>query len=267
MRKLLISLLTLLLTACEREIPLDYHTTQPLYVAEMTLTPSSVSARITTTQDMDETTATRHYVEGATITIGMAGSEWVDTLEYQGQGRYSLPYFAMEGYEFVADIAIDGHHYTSTSKMLSAPVINSFEFVWQDMLTEKVLFGELRLQDKADENNYYFMHLYRNGTGYRWAVMRDTSNPGGELKQLFSCTTQREMDKDTDSDVLHEGDHLRMEVRSIDQRSYEYLYSLQLMSGSGTNPIGNFTNGMLGYFSAYQQAETSLVFHLADITK
>ena len=180
MRKLLISLLTLLLTACEREIPLDYHTTQPLYVAEMTLTPSSVSARITTTQDMDETTATRHYVEGATITIGMAGSEWVDTLEYQGQGRYSLPYFAMEGYDFVADIAIDGRHYTSTSKMLSAPVINSFEFVWQDMLTEKVLFGELRLQDKADENNYYFMHLYRNGTGYRWAVMRDTSNPGGE---------------------------------------------------------------------------------------
>ncbi|MBR1414748.1 MAG: DUF4249 family protein [Prevotella sp.] len=260
-----IVLAALLLAACEREIPIDYHSAQPLYVTEMTLTAGEVCARITTTQDMDENTATRHFVDDATVTIREEGSEWTDTLTYRGQGRYTLPYIGEAGREFVADVIIDGRHHTSASKMLSEPVITSFEFVWQDMLSEQVLFADLRLQDPPDENNYYFMHIYRNGTGYRWAVMRDTSNPGGELKQLFTCTTRRQMDKDTDSDVLHEGDHLRLEVRSIDQRSYDYLYSLQLMSGSGTNPVANFTGGMLGYFSAYQQAETTLVFHLADI--
>ncbi|MGX8696700.1 MAG: hypothetical protein ACSW8D_09965, partial [Prevotella sp.] len=52
--------------------------------------------------------------------------------------------------------------------------------------------------------------------------------------------------------VLFEGDLMRLEVRSIDRPVYDYLYSLQLMNNTGTNPIANFSDGLLGYFSAYQ---------------
>ena len=108
------------------------------------------------------------------------------------------------------------------------------------------------------------MHLYRNYIGDRWAVMRDTSNPGDELQQLFSCTTETEIRKN-DNDELHDGDRLRLEVRSIDKSAYDYLYSLQTMDNSGSNPIQNFTGGMLGYFSAYQSQSSETVFHIDSI--
>ena len=94
--------------------------------------------------------------------------------------------------------------------------------------------------------------------------MRDTSNPGDELQQLFSCTTEKEIRKE-DSDELHEGDRLRLEVRSIDKPAFDYLYSLQTMDNTGSNPIENFSGGMLGYFSAYQSLSVETVFHIDSI--
>ena len=64
--------------------------------------------------------------------------------------------------------------------------------------------------------------------------------------------------------TLQEGDRLLIEIRAIDQRAYDYLYSMQLMDNTGTNPIPNFTGGCLGYFSAYHQITYDCVFHVAD---
>ena len=254
-----------LCVACENEIAIDYHSSKPICVAEVEMTPDWVTARVTTTRDVTEASAKNTFIDDATVTVRMVGSTWTDTLVGKGRGEYRLDYFAIEGKEYEVDVIIGGEHHLSTSSMHSCPQLVSFEFVWQDMLTERFLFADLRLNDNPDENNYYFMHLDRNGVGYRWAVIDDRSNPGGELQQLFSCTTEREMDKGTGSDVLHDGDVMRMEVRSIDRRAYDYLYSLQLMDNSGTNPIANFSGSLLGYFSAYQQVEAKLVFRRADV--
>ena len=144
--------------------------------------------------------------------------------------------------------------------MQQTPQLESFRFVWRKMFSEDFLFADLRLQDIPDENNYYFMHVYRNHIGYRWAVTRDDQNPNKELQQLFTFFREGS----NDSDVLQEGDHLHIEIRAIDQRAYDYLYSMQLMDNTGTNPIPNFTGGCLGYFSAYHQITYDCVFHVAD---
>ena len=259
--------LSLLCTACEKEIGMDYRTTQPHYVAEVSLTPTKVTARISTTQDVTSKTYTDTGVRGATVTVYITGqADVVDTLSYRGNGIYECDYWGMAGYEYNVDVCIDGQHYTSASTMHKPPVMNNFRFVWRDVLTESFLFADLRLQDVPDEISYYFAHLYRNGIGYRWAVINDKPNPGAELQQLFSCCTRRDIDRGaTTSDVLHEGDNIRLEVRSIDKAAYDYLYSLQLMDNSGTNPIPNFSNGLLGYFSAYQSVRYETVFRLADV--
>ena len=253
------------LCACEKELEMDYHGTATHYAAEVVLTPDGISATISTTRDMTEADSVSQYVNNAVVTICEEGTEWVDTLVSKGNGRYRLDYFAMEGLSYTVDICIDGCHYRATSTMHSMPVVNSFYFVWQKMFSDRVLFADLRLQDNPDENNYYFMHVYRNGVGYRWAVLDDTSNPGGELQQLFSSTTERKMDKDSDSDVLHEGDRIRLEVRSIDRPVYDFFYSMQLMGNSGTNPVSNFSGGLLGYFSACQIERVEILFHREDI--
>lgn len=131
------------------------------------------------------------------------------------------------------------------------------------MLTERYLFGDLRLQDIPNESNWYFMHIYRNGLGYRWAVMKDDKNPNKELQQLFSFFR----DGQHDNDVLQDGDELHIVIRAIDQRAYDYLYSMQQMSSTATNPIDNFTGGCLGYFSAHSEIEYYQDFYYRDVTE
>ena len=121
--------------------------------------------------------------------------------------------------------------------------------------------GELMLQDIPNEDNWYFMHIYRNGTGYRWAVKRDDQNPNKELQQLFTFAREGSDDKD----LLREDDHLHIEIRAIDQKTYDYFYSMQIMDNTGTNPLPNFTGGCLGYFSAYSQITYDCDFHEADV--
>ncbi|MBQ7571829.1 MAG: hypothetical protein IJT19_06270 [Bacteroidaceae bacterium] len=108
------------------------------------------------------------------------------------------------------------------------------------------------------------MHIYRNNVGYRWAVMKDEKDKGGELQQLFQCGSARDMDKG-DSDALKEGDAIRIEVRAIDRASYDYLFSMQVMDNSGSNPTANFTGGCLGYFSAYNYVNLHRTFHRSEV--
>ena len=141
---LLIILLTLM--ACERELDIDYHTVEPLYVAEMELTDHHTTARITTTRPVMGTAASDYLVNDAIITIRSTQDSWADTLKWKSQGRYELSYFfGMEGMEYEADVIIGGKHHLSTSVMKGKPVINSFDFVWMDMMSEKILFADLHL--------------------------------------------------------------------------------------------------------------------------
>ncbi|MBR1548150.1 MAG: DUF4249 family protein [Prevotella sp.] len=260
---LLIAVGATVLFSCEKEIDMDYHQVEPLYVAEAMLNQSGTTVLLTTTQDMTDNRRYSHYVDGATIVLS-SGGEVLDTLRRSRSGSYTSDVTGLAGFTYDIDIYVDGHHFSSSSTMQKEPVMNSFRFVWKDVLTERMLFGDLKLQDIPHETNYYFMHIYRNNIGFRWAVTTDERNPGQELQQLFNIATEREMDKG-DTDALVDGDRIRLEIRTIDRKSYDYLYSMQSMGSSGTNPIPNFSGGCLGYFSAFHVISYSMVFKRDEV--
>ena len=261
----------LLLASCEKEIDIDYHQVAQLYVAEGLVTQDGTTnrtnkptyVRLTTTQDMTDNVSNGHNLVGATVVLSEDGYV-LDTLHYWRNGYYISDCQGYEGSQYTIDIYLDGNHFQSSSVMQAEPQFSSFRFVWKDVLTERMLFADLKLEDIKGQNNYYFMHIYRNGIGYRWAVMDDSHNPGGELQQLFSCTTERELDKNND-DGLKDGDKIHLEIRSIDRRTYDYFYSMQVMQNSGTNPVQNYTGGCLGYFSACNIITYDTTFRRADV--
>ena len=254
----------LLLQACEKEIDIDYRTVGSMYVAEGSVTQNGTSVLLSTTMNVDDNARRDHVVEGATVVVSVPDLGLAETLTYRGNGRYESSLRGIVGNVYQLDIDVDGQHFTATSTMQEVPVVNSFRFVWRKVVTETMLFADLRIQDRPNENNYYFMHIYRNNIGYRWAVMRDDAKPGGELQQLFNCALKRDIEKEGNNEVS-DGDRIRVEVRSIDRASYDYLYSMQLMDNTGTNPILNFTGGCLGYFSAYGVTTSDMTFHLAEV--
>ena len=247
------------LVGCEKEIDVDYRSVEPIYVLEASVSNDGMTARVSLTQDMDDNHTTSDITDANIIVTGSDGSE--TRLVHKKNGNYQATAKGQVGVTYQIDVEVDGHHFTSTSTMQPMPKINKFHFIWKKIMGERFLVGELLFQDIPNEDNWYFSHIYRNKLGFRWAVKRDDQNPNKELQQLYSIAREGSNDKD----LLREGDQLRLELRAIDQRAYDYLYSMQIMDNTNTNPIPNFTGGCLGYFSASSQVTINYVYHEADV--
>ncbi|MCD8186011.1 MAG: hypothetical protein LUD68_06035 [Rikenellaceae bacterium] len=80
-------------------------------------------------------------------------------------------------------------------------------------------------------------------------MLSDKSNDG----QLLSADTycMAEDASWNDEEIIRNGDKLRYEVRSIDRKTYDYLYSVAVGEDTSSNPLADFSGGCLGYFSAY----------------
>lgn len=256
---LLFCLNLILLSSCKKDIEIDYHQVDPIYVVEASVSNEGMEARISQTNNMDDNSTTSNIDNAVVVVTGSDGSS--KTLTYSKNGIYKSSAVGVPGVEYTIDIQFDGHHFTSSSIMQKMPKINNFRFIRKKIVTENYQMGELLLQDIPNEENWYFMHIYRNHLGYRWAVKRDDTNPNGELQQLFTFAREGSDDKD----LLQEDDWLHIEIRAIDKKSYDYFYSMQIMDNTGTNPIPNFTGGCLGYFSAYSQITYDCEFHEADV--
>ena len=257
----LLPLAALFLSGCEKTIDIDYHTAATQYVAEASVTATGMTARLSTTNAMDDNTGTSDISDADITVTGSDGSS--QKLTYTRNGFYRATAKGVPGVSYTIDISLDGQRFTSTSIMQNPPKVNSFTVIRKKITTEWFQMGKLLLQDLPNEDNWYFMHIYRNNIGYRWAVMSDRNDPNNELQQLFSFFREGS----GDSDVLNEGDRLRIEIRTIDQRAYDYLYSMQVMETTGTNPIQNFAGGCLGYFSAYGEATVDFVYHSSEVTE
>ena len=256
---LLFCLNLILLSSCKKDIEIDYHQVDPIYVVEASVSNEGMEARISQTNNMDDNSTTSNIDNAVVVVTGSDGSS--KTLTYSKNGIYKSSAVGVPGVEYTIDIQFDGHHFTSSSIMQKMPKMNNFRFIRKKIVTENYQMGELLLQDIPNEENWYFMHIYRNHLGYRWAVKRDDTNPNGELQQLFTFAREGSDDKD----MLQEDDWLHIEIRAIDKKSYDYFYSMQIMDNTGTNPIPNFTGGCLGYFSAYSQITYDCEFHEADV--
>lgn len=256
---LLLCLNIILLSSCKKDIEIDYHQVPSLYVVEASVSNTNMEARISRTNNMDDNNSRSDIKDALVVITGDDGSS--NKLNYLSNGRYYSNSKGVPGVTYTITVDIDGEHFTSTSTMQNKPAINTFRVVRKKITTEWFQIGELNFQDLPNEDNWYFMHIYRNDLGYRWAVMSDRNDPNKELQQLFTFFREG----DSGSDLLRDGDNLRIELYSIDQRAYDYLYSMQMMESTGTNPIPNFTGGCLGFFSAHWLVAQPFVYRAANV--
>jgi len=248
-----------LLSSCEKDIEIDYHQVPSLYVVEASVSNTNMEARISRTQNMDNNSSKSDINNAVVVITGDDGSN--NQLKYLSNGRYYSSSRGVPGVTYTITVDIDGEHFTSTSTMQNKPTINSFRVIRKKITTEWFQIGELKFQDLPNEDNWYFMHIYRNDLGYRWAVLDDRNDPNQERQQLFTFFREGE----GGSDVLRDGDDLRIELYTIDQRAYDYLFSMQMMENTGTNPIPNFSGGCLGFFSAHWLVAIPYTYRAANV--
>ncbi|MCD8072883.1 MAG: DUF4249 domain-containing protein [Alistipes sp.] len=257
------ALCLLAFTSCEKEISLPYRQVDPLYVIEGKVNSETMEVLVTQTKDMDDGSSPVG-IEGAAVDIlGDDGSQY--RLIYGSDGFYrpETPAAGIPGTNYTLSVELDGHRFGSSSEMGNPVDIFQVYFQWLSVMNERVLFFTFVFRDIEGEENYYCYRLRRNEESYRWNVMHDRGNDGELVLMNVYCVaekTAKENKEEDWKDILYEGDHVELEIQTIDKRTYDYLYSVGLSERTSANPIDNFTGGCLGYFSAYSSTKWMVEF-------
>ena len=240
----------LLLTSCEKEIDMDYHTVEPLYVVEASISEEGAVARISQTQNVTDEIGKRPVSDAQVIISSNYGEQCI--LNLDSAGCYSSSEIkGVEGREYTIRVQIGNYITKSTSRMQEKFSIDDTYMYKEQMLEDEVVYYHVDVTGyKTDSIGYFYALVTRNGEPYKWAV---TGNKGhGDTTAInVGCFVYCDLDKDN-KDILKDGEEIAVEVRKIDKRTYDYLYALHIAERSASNPIRNFTNpSTLGYFSAY----------------
>lgn len=239
--------------SCEKVIEIDLSGSDEAIVIEATLTNDKMPFTVLVSKTSPYFgTETKNPVSGAKVSVRAEKGKSKDLEEiapgiYQLRGTYATP-----GYWYIADIDFEGVVYSARSFMNEVVPIADLSFTYFDGFGffDSGYKVNTYIRDPANKENYYRLKYYING---------QSAKDQGEITlysdQLFNG---KDIGLGQRSIVFQENDTLTIELQSIDKAAYNYFSTLENISGnelqqsaSPANPISNFNNGALGYFSAY----------------
>lgn len=246
----------IMLSSCEKVIDLNLDKTSPKIVIESILTDLNTrhTVSISTTSDFTASNS-KLPVSNATVSL-VSGGGIVFNFTEQSPGSYiSTRFRGVPGEKYTLTVTVEGKSYSATSVMPLPVPIQSLE------QTEVSFFGETRqvvqvtYRDPGSFENFYnnrvFVNNVKRGDYY---LESDRFNNGKEVKNTIYI----------DEPDLIPGDVVRVQMLTIDQNVYKFLFSITQISGNGgppttpANPNSNFNNGALGYFSASTSSEATV---------
>lgn len=242
-----------LLNSCEKVIEIDLNEAAEAIVIEATVTPDKKPFTVL----ISKTSAflgiqSKKPVSGAKVRIRAEKGKAISFIEYE-TGIYRLDKtLIMPGFWYVIEVDYEGITYSARSYLNEVVPIQDLGFTYFDGfgLFETGYKVSCYIREPADFENYYRIKYYVNG--------RET-NTNGEIS-LYSdkLINGKDIGLGQRTLVFKETDTLTVELQSIDKATYDYFSTLERISGAAwqqnaapSNPISNFNNGALGYFSAY----------------
>ena len=241
------------LSSCEKVIEFDLSESKAMMVIEANITSNKTSFTVLISKTSPYFGAsTDSRVTGAKVSVRSERGK-ARYFEETAPGTYTLEkIWAIAGYWYILDVEYEGVTYTARSFMNEpVPIVDlSFSYVDGFGFFDSGYKVKCYIRDPAGIENYYRLKYYVNGK-----PMNDKDEISLFSDQLFDgkviALGQRSM-------VFEETDTLTIELQSIDKATYNYFSTLESISGieairsaSPANPISNFNNGALGYFSAY----------------
>jgi hypothetical protein len=240
-------------SACEKVIEIDLSGSKEAIVIEATITNGKLPFTVLVSKTTPYFgTKTNNPVSGAKVSV-RAEKGKAKTFEEIAPGKYQLKNtLASAGFWYIVDVEYGGVTYSARSYMNEPVQIVDLSLSYFDGLGffDSGYKVSTYIRDPVNKVNFYRLKYYVNG---------QASDNHGEITlytdQLFNG---KEIGLGQRSLVFQEDDTLIVELQSIDEATYNYFSTLESITGNVTqqsaspsNPISNFSNGALGYFSAY----------------
>jgi len=241
----LFAISVLFLTACEEVIELPLKQAEPLLVIEGRVNDLFTRQEVLISEMQPfNSESGRKPISNAEVYLNEDGKPWRKLREIEA-GHYIVDNFwAKQGSTYGLSVTYAGETYEAESTMPSLVQIdsigvrvNSFDNARRTPIVSYL--------DPPGVKNYYYFQLTINGqVNTSLFIYNDKYTDGKNTIQNL----------DDFSLDLHDYDDVTVELRNIDEASYNYWKGIQSQNGSSAspgNPVSNFSNGALGYFSAY----------------
>ncbi|WP_158868797.1 DUF4249 domain-containing protein [Maribellus comscasis] len=258
--KLIFPVFILLFWGCEKKIDVDLNETNPVIVIEGTLSdnPNMARVKISNTTSYFSTEPAEMFA-GATVKIADEEGRQFELAENNGEYKNDS-IIPNANSQYTLSVTIGENIYESVSKMHRTVFIDSMGMVLNEdySVLQKGYNVYLYFHDPPGENNYYRLKMFLNGEeedAPEDFIVFDDNNTNGKFVEL---RIRRK--------IYEIGDTVKYELQTLDKAAYEYFSAVSelidensAVSASPANPNPNFSNGALGYFSAYSCDEKTIV--------
>jgi len=260
MNKIYYILVLLFLAGCEKVIDVDLNEASPEIVIEGNLNARSgeLEVKISKTgsyfgndelQKVNDATVFFEHYSGAVFPVDETadGVYKKNNLQVRPENECRLL------------VEVDGVEYTARAFLNTEIPIDSLSY----QLYDRIAFFDrgyrlmLYFSDPPEVENFYRVKVYKNDTlqnDVSDLVVFDDTGLNGKYVEV-TLRGQR----------FDDGDTARVEFLTLDKTVYEYFSSLRELANTNpgspapANPISNFSNGALGYFSAWSYDSKDIV--------
>ncbi|NME66996.1 DUF4249 domain-containing protein [Flammeovirga aprica] len=250
-----------LVTACEKVIDVDLKDAAPRIVIEAVLMEgeNDFEVKISKTAPYFDNSPSEK-IDNASITLKY-NDQTID-VPSKGNGSYSVPVNAVINTEYHLEVNVDNEVYNASTTMLDKVAIDTIYSEYEEGFgpRESGYYVYIKYTDPGDVENFYRLTHDLNGeyqnTENDLRVFNDLRNNGNQPKTSLGFK------------VFEIGDVVDVKLIHFDEPSYDYFNSLNDIIGGGGgpsggsaapgNPLSNWSNNALGYFSAYNYDSASI---------
>ncbi|MDE6278498.1 MAG: DUF4249 domain-containing protein, partial [Paramuribaculum sp.] len=151
--------------------------------------------------------------------------------------------------------------YEAETVMYSPADFLSLGFNWIRMPYDHVAVLQAQFRDISDNDDYFWIKIYRNDKIYQWSEINDNGAVNG-LLTFVTMTSRKDTEEEDESEVLYDGDVITATVSAVSREMYYYIEALQ---NDSNGPAMFSGDRCLGYFIATSPVERSVVFRPDEI--
>jgi hypothetical protein len=261
---LTVMIFLLLLNSCEEVIQVDLDDSEAQIVIEANISNNPEDNLVTITKSTDFYTPSEYEtVNGAEITVTSETGETFIFTEVEN-GRYvNTALNPQVGRTYTMSVNTGNEIYTASSTMQDPLIMDSITVVGEETPFQDELFYEYSVyfQDNLGQEDFARFRIFINDVMQVGSFRYDDRLTDGnyiDFNRFFF---------EPKEDILP-GDVVTIEMLTIDKFTFEYFDTLRRVIASGrgpfsstspSNPITNWSNGALGYFSVNSKDVQSVV--------
>ena len=258
--KLQLLVVSLMIIACQKVIDLPLNDADVEYVVEVTaknyvganFAKLSLSGKVTNDGNYD-------LLSGGTIQVTDESGNVYDFLETEPGLYHADGFQVLPSTKYFLDVKIADKHITSETQTFKKPKIDSLSY---QMLVGGIggiskdtsYLIAFHSVDAADEKNYYWVKIYRNGEENEGFYLGNDDFINGQyyFAYFFGSEAKR-------------NDTVLVELIGVDAANYDYLLGVSnIINDSGlgvapANPPSNLTGTGFGYFGLYMVDTMSII--------